>query len=364
MRILRSQTRPTSLSRTGFSFVEMIVVIGIIALLIGLTLPAISQSRASARRMECMVRLRNVTMAMLNAADAAGRFPASGNFTDKAPFESRQSWVVDVLPWLDEASTAVAWNQEQAIDNPANLPLTRRFFPILTCPADISVMPSDDNGTYGNLSYVVNGGVGYTTYLNAVHDCPVDLQGRAIDLDGDGSTCPSATGDAEDKGIFLQLGLFFNETWKTGVSRRHHTIASVTDGMSNTVILSENVRTGYNPGASTNPWLSGWASPNAQLTSFYIGDPCINASCTAGNVNYTLANAGDAAINSGLKRPEGTSSVPNSFHFGGVNMSFGDGRVQFISQSIDGVVYAAIVSPQGGGLSGTPLSQSAAGGLP
>ncbi len=347
--------------RRGFSLVELIVVMALIALLVALLLPAIGQSRASARRIECLSRLRNVTMAMLNVVDSTGRFPACGNFTDTPPFETRHSWVVDVLPWLDQTNVAISWNKDLSPSDPVNAPLTSLNFPVLNCPSDISVKPSEGTTTYGNLSYVVNGGVGFTTYYSGVHDCPVDFSGHKLDLDGDGFSCPPSGGNDADKAIFLRLGLFFNETWKGGVSQRHHTIASVTDGMSNTVILSENVRTGYNPAAGSNPWTSGWASPGSFITSFYIGDPCLDGNCTAGNVDYQRSNAGEAAINSGLRKPEGTSPIPNSFHAGGVNMSFGDGRVQFVSEAIDGSVYAAIVSPQGAGLANGLLKQNPGG---
>jgi len=338
--------------RRGFSFVEMIVTLAILALLFSLLSPAVTRSRQSARQLECMTRLRNVDMAMLNVLDTTGRFPASGNFTDTGAFQTLHNWVLDVLPWLDQSATYNAWKLGAPIQDPVNFPLTKLFFPILVCPADISVEQSDDATTYGNLSFVVNGGAGYTTYYQGVHDCPVDLLAQKLDLNGDGVTCPSSgDGAAGDKSIFLMMGLFFNETWTEGVSRRHHTAATVTDGMSNTVVLSENVRTGYNPGTS-DPSESSWASPHSVLTSFYIGDPCLLGGCTPGNVNYQRANSEEGAINSGLGLPEGKSPIPNSFHIGGVNMAFGDGRVQFISQRIDGNVYAAIVSPQGAGLSG------------
>lgn len=361
---MKTFTRRCSTHSTAcraFSLVELIVVMAIIGLLIALLLPALGQSRAAARRIECMSRLRNVTLAMLNVVDSTGRFPACGNFTDTAPFETRQSWVIDVLPWLDQAATASEWDHEASVSSPQNLPLTRRHFDVLVCPADISVKPADEGSTYGNLSYVVNGGVGFTTYYAGTHDCPVDFQGRKLDLNGDGFSCPANGGDNQDKAIFLQLGLFFNETWKGGVSQRHHTPASVTDGLSNTVLLTENVRTGYNPASDANPDTSGWASPGSFQTSFYIGNPCLDAICSAGAVDYSRSNSGEGAINGGLFKPEGKSPIPNSFHAGGVNLSFGDGRVQFVSQLIDGRVYAAIVSPQGGQLSGTALSQDGFG---
>jgi prepilin-type processing-associated H-X9-DG protein len=68
-------------------------------------------------------------------------------------------------------------------------------------------------------------------------------------------------------------------------------------------------------------------------------------------------NAGAWRINSGVGSPEGSLPVPNSFHEGGVFMAFADGHVLFLSEDIDGSVYAALSSPQGLLLSGTPLQQ-------
>ena len=118
-------------------------------------------------------------------------------------------------------------------------------------------------------------------------------------------------------------------------------------------MISENIRTGYNP---QDP-LSNWASPNPYLTSFYIGTPCKGGNCAAGNVDYNLANSGESAINAGIKKSEGHSPFPSSLHQGGVHAGFCDGHIQFLSEKIDGKVYAAMASPQGQALENTLLAQ-------
>ncbi|HBN77239.1 MAG TPA: hypothetical protein DD473_15775, partial [Planctomycetaceae bacterium] len=308
--------------RIGFTIIELLVSLFIIGLLIALLLPAVQNARSSVRKISCLNRMRNVNLAMIQVVEQNGRFPACGNFTKE--FGRHHSWVIDVLPWLEQGTFADKWNKDRSINDPENLPLTTQHFPILTCPADISV-----DGGKGDLSFVVNGGWGYTVYHKGVHDCPIDPQGRRLDLNGNGESCPplgEADGKPSDKQLYFYTGLFFNETWKTEISERHHRPATVTDGMSNTLVMSENVRTGFNPDEKDDPWGSSWASPSPKLTSFHIGNPCEGAVCAPGKVDYNRSNSGQFRINSGLRSAEGTSPIPNSFHKGGVNMAFADGR--------------------------------------
>jgi prepilin-type processing-associated H-X9-DG protein len=344
--------------------IELVVVMAILTLLIALAMPAIGRARLAARRSQCQNNLRNIGLAMLQATELADRFPAAGNFAKNPNGQgsrSHHSWVIDVLPWLDQSNISSLWDKDKPIWDPVNQPLTQHHLAVLVCPDDISAngRRAPFNVEKGDLSYVVNGGAAFTIqYFTGVHDCPVAPNWQLIDFNGNGIVCPDNPADdgtPSDKDFFFRMGLFFLETWKWDVTIHHHRFGDVTDGMSNTIMLSENTRTGFDP---AKPGQS-WADPSPFLVSFYIGNPCNNNDCSDGFVDYSLANSGRAAINAGLSAAEGTSPYPSSFHDGGVNFVFGDGRVKFISQNINGMVYAALCSPQGSRLDGTPLAQGA-----
>lgn len=340
--------------RSGYTIIELLVVTAVISILIALALPAVQSARNSARQVQCLSNMRNVSLGLLQATDSANRFPACGYFGDGTPATSGsyRSWVVEVLPYIDQANLFNQWDVDKNYRDPVNSPLANTHIPIIVCPSDISEVPGQ-----GNLSYVVSSGVGFSALIGGIHDCPVGPSSGKLDLNGNGITCNSSTsgdGTPSDRELFFQMGLFFNETWKGEIrAKRHYTMAGITDGTSNTMMISENIRTGHNPARDT----SNWASSNPYLTSFYIGNPCLNASCSAGNVDYNRANSGSSAINAGLTQPEGSAPFPNSLHTGGVNVGYCDGHVQFLSENIDGKVYAALASPQGQSLSGSLLEQ-------
>jgi prepilin-type N-terminal cleavage/methylation domain-containing protein/prepilin-type processing-associated H-X9-DG protein len=112
--MLFSRLRPLR----AFTLVELLVVIGIIALLMGVLLPALANARAQARLLKCQAQIHQISLVLLNyAADNHGKFPP--NTTIPAPGAS----------WCDADRIGLY------LPNPANL-TSGIGGGVLACPDD------------------------------------------------------------------------------------------------------------------------------------------------------------------------------------------------------------------------------------
>jgi prepilin-type N-terminal cleavage/methylation domain-containing protein/prepilin-type processing-associated H-X9-DG protein len=78
----------TSRRPAAFTLVELLVVIGIIALLVGILLPSLARARESARATQCLSNMRQVGLAFTMFANAhGGHLPQTGSRDGVAPFD-------------------------------------------------------------------------------------------------------------------------------------------------------------------------------------------------------------------------------------------------------------------------------------
>ena len=148
--------------RTGFTLLELVVVVLIVAVLIGLLLPAVQQVRSAAMRSQTMNNLRQVQLAVHNFAAAHGeRLPAhDGHPQGPNP---NQSVFVAVLPYLEQdaihrlAATDVLTAPDiRTLLDPAD--------PTLNLPAYPTAYPGPDPPTEAELEAMRAAKVGLTSY--------------------------------------------------------------------------------------------------------------------------------------------------------------------------------------------------------
>jgi prepilin-type N-terminal cleavage/methylation domain-containing protein/prepilin-type processing-associated H-X9-DG protein len=324
--------------RFGFTLVELLVVIAIIGVLIALLLPAVQAAREAARRMQCTNHLKQVGLAIHNYHDTFDSIPPlrsgrSGvNYT--APW-ANNSYLVPLLPKLEQQSrydSYIAQNMPDAwggsgTSGMSNYDWVREKISTFVCPSDgYASLPS------------VNGGCARSSYYASIGDIVAPTTSTAQTTRG--FFCGRTVNDAA--GIVTLITNSF---------------PSITDGLSNTVALSEavtvnevssrNVKGGYAVTPST-----GQRKPNhcralttdrititstdvAQYgrSSTGFGDgrgaffttviPPNNISCIVWYTNL---------VNPGLTSWGFHTATSN--HPGGVNCCMGDGSVRFVGDTI------------------------------
>ena len=133
----------------GFTLIEVLVVIAIIAIVIGLTLPAVQQVRHAAYRVQCQNNLKQIGVALHNYHDAHKSFPSA----HQTHFHSQYywSWLARILPYIEQENLrrqAEIWRDSGPTGNlrwapwytahgtqPQN-PTLATVVPVYVCPLD------------------------------------------------------------------------------------------------------------------------------------------------------------------------------------------------------------------------------------
>jgi prepilin-type processing-associated H-X9-DG protein len=284
------------------------VVIAIIAILIGLLLPAVQKVREAAARSSCLNNLSQLGKALHNHESGTGFFPSSVRPAGPTPLP-RVSWVVPTLPYVEQDNLRKNYDLTSTWSSAANLPITAQKVKIFGCP---SVPNSDrkDGDPQTNTWDIV----AVTDYAAVT-----GVAAFATNVNPTGLAVPGIMEKNRSPG---------------------NKVGAVTDGLSSTLLVVESAgrpqiyRAGKPYGAVPAQKLNGvgWCRPASYLDfvpatadgSSYPGPVAVNAT---NGFDYPTYNAVPWGT-------EGTSQ-PYAFHSGGVNVCLGDGSVRFVRETVD-----------------------------
>lgn len=300
--------------RSGFSFIELMVVIAIMGILVTLLIPAIQSAREAARRSNCSRNLSQLMVAVQQYDASFQRYPA-GTLNPKGPILSQplgyhHSWISHLLPYLEQKNAYRRIDRTVGVYHANNRPARRTEIQALRCPST----PAR--------------GLGYSDYAGVHHDreAPIDVDNNGIFflnsavryrdvLDGTSQTCFLG----EKHTLIGDLG------WMSGTRSTLRNMVSQQIVGATTLVPFAQTRPADLGDADAQPPLAG-----PQLLDSLFGRP----------IDRNLLGVRDRTP--AFVRPKNPLLAVGGFesaHFGGLNFARGDGSVFFVSGGIDSRTY-------------------------
>lgn len=358
-----------SARRDGFTLVELLLVIAIIGLLVTLMVPAIQASRASSQLAQCSNNLRQFGVAFANFESQNKAFPSSvtahfkGPFTSEPVFELR-TFMVDLLPFLDEGGKAASFDRQANFCAQQNKRVIASPLQVALCPSS----PRDEAVSLTNYvpslrthesirafyptawsaidakysTSFLGGATDYGIAVNA-EDGLANLHGYKIaknDLGGLPSMFPSPVSQNATKQKFNSVVSKPSEMVLSVQTRA----AQVTDGLSHTFMMTEIA-------GRPQHWQLG-----ARTSA---GEPLPSAWCDPEGVTFDIKSIvghdGKCIVQCGNSGENGDIDAEiYSFHSGGVNFLFADGRVQMMPPETDTRLLLTLMTPDQADNAGSP----------
>jgi prepilin-type N-terminal cleavage/methylation domain-containing protein/prepilin-type processing-associated H-X9-DG protein len=345
------------LARRGFTLIELLVVIAIIAVLIALLLPAVQAAREAARRTQCVNNMKQMGLAIQNYHDQQGILPPS--VISNAPGQgwgawtnSNMSWRIITLPNMEQNPLYNAINFQMPSNSGANQDLPELATAWYT-QVKVYLCPSDANNQGGYLPFnTANGSYPmYCPYMPGTTNRTVPVTNYYMSFGDNYAILPLSGANPWETqyvaGLTQRIG--WNGFWGTrGViapssgdveafrgfadyrSGNCCSLAAVTDGTSNTIIVGEGL-----PDQDSNSCL--W-------------DATGSASGVTIPINWNTAQT-TGSFGAGAPWNSRFSYAARGFksrHPGGANFLFVDGSVHFLKATINPLAYAALGSKNGG----------------
>lgn len=306
---------PRANHRSAYTLVELLIVIGIIALLVGLAIPAVQSMRTPAHRNTCRNNLRNLALATQQFEKKQSCYPGYVNelYPTNATAFTWRSWTFMLLPFLERSDI-------YDVSVVPGSPQPKNEVDVVRCPSQEPAI---------NLSWPMTGYV-----------CNTGLPDFAIQP---GSPFPAdyaANGVFHDRRLYFSLADVGDAAKCVPITRMTDGYISTGDGTSNTILLTENVNAlswvlvGDGTGGPINPRYERQVGCtwNDTIQGGLLKPPaeCRINKDAGGDPTYIKPNY----------------ARPSSPHPGLVNVAFCDGHVRTIAQQIDYRVYCLLMAPR------------------
>jgi prepilin-type N-terminal cleavage/methylation domain-containing protein/prepilin-type processing-associated H-X9-DG protein len=300
--------------RSGFTQIELLAVLAILAVLLAIIIPAVQSARETARNSTCRNNLRQLGAAMQSFEATHGVYPPG-----RENYWMYQTVFYTLLPHLDMQSLFAQFQYTWDGTEPEFQELQRLPIPILQCPSEYE--PQERQGGPTRTSYAVNFGTGVQRYGYNGMQRPFTQSSPALNY----RSGPIGVEDVHD-GLSTTAAM---SEWLYGATDQNgdrlRTVWRTPQLLIEPSQLEEFAKLCSSVPESAMDY--GWRSSGELGASWlYSGAPS-----TA--YNHVLT-PGSTSCTNGTKVQQGAYSA-NSMHPGAVNVLYVDGHVDALSNAID-----------------------------